>query len=110
MSMQFTVSPENQDLHITADAEVRADLQDAYTRGGYRQAQGVFFEYAEASGYSFVAPEWICALTDAPILTEADEYTLTDDGEHIVDGEVWWFPSYAVRDELQELIDTGEVT
>lgn len=108
MTMQFTVSAQDNSLHITADADTREDLRDAYERGGYLHAQGDFVEHARADGYEFVAPEWIGALTSAPILT--DGYTLTDDGEHVVDGKVWWFPDYMVRDELRELIDTGEVT
>lgn len=59
------------------------------------------------NGWTSVAPEWIGALTDAPIVT--NDFTLSDSGETTVHGRVWWFPNYCVEDPIETLVDTGRV-
>ena len=59
------------------------------------------------NGWDAVAPEWIGALTDAPIVT--DGCTWHDDGSHEVYGRVWWFPDYIVQDPIEALVDRGRV-
>jgi hypothetical protein len=90
-------------LTITANNEGRAALKDCYTapNGGYWRAEG---EVAEAfhEAYEFVRPEHVPgALTDAPILVDADDLEHPDNGEVIIrDGAaVFWFPDYMVTDE-----------
>ena len=48
-----------------------------------------------------VPPEDIGALTAAPILS--DEIVRDDDGRLTAAGRVYWYPDYAVRDEIEEL-------
>ena len=59
------------------------------------------------NGWDAVAPEWIGALTDAPIVT--DGMTIKDDDTREVYGKVWWFPNYQVEDPIETLVETGRV-
>lgn len=61
------------------------------------------------NGYDSVAPEWIGALTDAPIVS--DGLILHDDGSHTLapDARIWWFPNYMVSDPAAELAERGRV-
>ena len=54
-----------------------------------------------------IEPEWIGALTDAPIV--AQYHIVEDDGSNTVEGRVWWFPDYAIRDPMSELFHKGRV-
>ena len=54
-----------------------------------------------ANGWEFVPPEDICALTAAPILS--DEIERNDEGEITDAGRVYWYPQYAVKDEIVEI-------
>jgi hypothetical protein len=100
----------NGDLLITAGNAARQALADAYRRGGYQQAEGEVVEYlSSTSELALIPPENIGALTDAPILAEA-EYP--NDGSGPVpydDAPVYWFPDYAIRDPWEELKNKGRV-
>jgi hypothetical protein len=98
---------DNGNLKITADQEARDELSETYQDGGYTKAMAEVIDAANRIGYSDVRPEWIGALTDAPIIGEDVDYE-TDPPK--VEGRVWWFPDYQIRNEIQELIDDGEVT
>jgi hypothetical protein len=50
-----------------------------------------------------VPPEDIGALTAAPILS--DEIVRDDNGRVVEAGRVYWYPDYAVRDEIEGLRD-----
>lgn len=52
-----------------------------------------------------VDPEHIAALTDAPILT--DDMLIEDDGDVLVQGNVWWYPDYAIHHFGKELLKHG---
>lgn len=54
-----------------------------------------------------VAPEWIGALTNAPILS--DDVRFMDDGTAEVLGRVWWFPQYQVVGLADQLLKAREV-
>lgn len=69
-------------------------------------------EYMGWSGNSqlcTVAPEWIGALTDAPILTTDVDYDDNGDVSVHPDNKVWWFPNYMVEDCIKTLVEEGEV-
>lgn len=62
-----------------------------------------------ANGHLYpVAPEWIGALTSAPIIT--DDLTYSDDGTPTVNGRIWWFPDYQVKSFAENLIRDGSVS
>lgn len=108
----FTILP-NGDLRITADNATRAGLAEAYRSGGYYEAESLMLEFMR-NGWNempldIIPPENIGALTDAPILAEA-EYP--DDGGGPVpypESPVWWFPDYCIIDPWEELKNKGRV-
>lgn len=59
------------------------------------------------NGWDPVAPEWIGALTSAPIIS--DGATCDDDGTWTVEGRVWWFPNYTVESPYETLCRKGRV-
>ena len=96
-------------LKITADNEGRWDLKEAYTSkygGGYQKAEGEVID-ALHDQFHFILPEWVGALTDAPIL--ADDLTIEDNGDISFVGDTWWFPDYQVTDPWEVLKNTGRV-
>jgi hypothetical protein len=102
---------ENGRLILTSDNTSRADLKEAYARGGYYAAESVVAENLHEI-FDFIPPENIAALTDAPILADAGGVDWPDSGEGPIpspDCRVFWFPSYAIRDPWQQLKNTGRV-
>jgi hypothetical protein len=65
------------------------------------------FEYEFCNGWLAVQPEWIGALTDAPILT--DGFMYIDDVTPNITGRVWWYPNYMVSDPAEVLCEEGKV-
>jgi hypothetical protein len=59
------------------------------------------------NGWEFIQPEEIGALTSSPILSDSAERD--DFGKLLKVDQVYWFPDYAVRSELDELYENGEV-
>ena len=59
-------------------------------------------EWQLGNGWSFVRPEDIGALTDAPIITD-------DQGNVLKMGTVYWYPLYDVRDPVAQLLKNGLV-
>lgn len=98
-------------LEITCEDADKEDLQDTLDRCTHRD-HGFLADLLEDTGWSGngrlyqVQPEWIAALTDAPILTDWLVHTDEDDMPE-VDGTVWWYPDYAVKSFAEELISTG---
>lgn len=67
-------------------------------------------EYARWPGNGMlyqVQPEWVGALTDAPILT--DEMDYEDDGTVAVKGRIWWYPQYETSAFAEVLLEHGRV-
>ena len=59
------------------------------------------------NGWSFVRPEDIASLTDAPILTE--EIDTDNQGNVLWVGTVYWFPQYDVSDPVTKLLENGYI-
>ena len=104
--MSIRARVEGNRLIITADNESRADLADVMSRDCHAEML-VADELHEK--WEFIAPEVVGALTDAPILTNADELEYNDDGDIIGVGTVAWFPDYAILDPWAALRNTGRV-
>jgi hypothetical protein len=81
------------------------DLEDLQAMRGDRWS-GLLDGYF-GIGWSYVAPEWIGALTSAPIVT--DDLTFSDAGAPTVRGRIWWFPNYQVEDPVETLLARGHV-
>lgn len=94
---------------IMADNEDRAELADQYRDAdkGYPGAEAYVLECLRDDYLDEVRPEWIGALTDAPIFAES--VTIEDDGTPTIGGEIFWFPDYAVTDPYRQLANCGRV-
>jgi hypothetical protein len=53
------------------------------------------------NGWEMLPPEDLGALTAAPILS--DEIVRDEQGRLVEAGRVYWYPDYAVRDEIEEI-------
>lgn len=99
------------DITILPNGNLEIKLEDSDDRDDIEGMRGAdwwkLFEDKCGNGWGIVEPEWIGALTDAPIVT--DEYTFTDDEKHEVTGRVWWFPNYMVEDPVETLLERGRV-
>ena len=91
----------------------RAELKDFRIDGGTcwaKSQDSILADLLEdhlCNGWEFIRPEEIGALTAAPILT--DSAVRDDQGKLLSVEQVYWFPDYAVRCELDELMENGEV-
>ena len=83
-------------MQAIAEAELDADSK-----------LGEVIEWQPGNGWSWVRPEEIGALTDAPILSDDIEYD--DEGEVVRVGVVYWFPQYDVADPVAQLLASGSV-
>lgn len=99
-------------LIITASNEGRAELADAYRRGGYRYAEQViaegFHEAYEPRDADDTPDAW---LSDAPYLIDCDGIAYADNGETpvYIGTPIFGFLDYAVVDPWETLKNTGRV-
>lgn len=98
-------------LRVTADEETRAEIAAGLERS-YWGAMADAFEHYSCNG-SFTPFDAGDAnpsvgLTSAPCVAES--LSVLDDGTREIDGRLWWFPDYAIRDPLDELVEIGETT
>lgn len=109
--MKFEIT-ENGNLKIISEAEDKEMLEENKARHNADDI-GSLCDLLEDTGWRpngrlyDVRPEWIGALTDAPILT--DGLTIEDNGDATVHGNVWWFPNYMVENFMETLIEKGSV-
>ncbi len=85
-----------EDVQAIAEAELDADSKLSEV-----------IEWQLGNGWSWVRPEEIGALTDAPILSDDIEYD--DEGEVVRVGAVYWYPRYDVADPVAQLLANGSV-
>lgn len=98
------------DLMITADAEAQEWIREELDRGrsdddilwdgfeGYWN-NGSFWPFDAGLGNPFVG------LTCAPCI--AEDMDVLDDGTHVINGRVWWYPDYEVRSFVSDLLEYG---
>ena len=95
-------------VRIVLLPEARADVEDiAAAELDADSKLGEVIEWQLGNGWSWVRPEDISALTDAPILSDDIEYD--DEGEVVRVGTVYWFPQYDVVDPVAQLLTSGYV-
>jgi hypothetical protein len=91
-------------LHIHLNRNGRRhfrDIREQRDAYGIHTALCALLEDHLCSGWEMVPPEDIGALTAAPILS--DEIVRDEDGRVTEAGRVFWYPDYAVRDEIEEI-------
>ncbi len=97
---------DNTDIAILANNDNRQQIAECYRDDGYYSAEAYILKEL-TSTLSFVQPEWITVLTDAPIL--AEWVFENDDGNMTIEGNVYWFPNYMITDPWRQLANTGRV-
>lgn len=100
-------------LKITAGNETRRYIAERQRAGEgfYSIFAGLFEPYFTNGGYElFDAGQAnpFVGLTDAPCIAES--LTVNDDGSREIDGRLWYFANYMLRDPLDELKSRGRVT
>ncbi len=96
--------PDDGNLHILLNQNGRrhfAIIREERDTFGIHAALCALLEDHLSSGWEMVPPEDIGALTAAPILS--NEIIRDEDGRVIEAGRVYWYPDYAVWDEIEEL-------
>lgn len=86
--------------------EARAELKERFEELGEIAILPEIFESLTSNGWMRVDPETIGALTSAPMISD-NSFGDTDDYE-FAEANIYWYPDYAVRSTVQELIDTGK--
>lgn len=64
-------------------------------------------EWQLSNGWSFLRPEDIASLTDAPMLSEEADFDNQGTAYNV--GKVYWYPQYDVRDPVAQLLENGYV-
>lgn len=98
----------NGNLKIELTKEGREEIEHYYNCHPEMNDYDILFELIEhqlCNGWTWLNPEDVGALTDAPILSDGASYN--DDGVMIVYGGVWWYPNYQVVDLAKELEKSG---
>jgi hypothetical protein len=91
-------------LHIALTKEGSAEfgtIVEERNKFGIHAALCTLLEDHLCNGWEMVPPEDIGALTTAPILS--DDIRRDEDGNVAEVGRVFWYPDYAVRDEIEEI-------
>jgi hypothetical protein len=111
-----TAAPPDYGFYVDLRKTDDGNLSIALTRNGRRElativeerdAHGIhaalvaLLEDHLCNGWEMVPPEDIGALTAAPILS--DDILRDEEGRVTEVGRVFWYPDYAVRDEIEEL-------
>lgn len=103
--VDFVVKGPN--LHIVLIPSMREDVEAL--RG--KADDDALAEMAEpwlGNGWTWVAPEDIGALTQAPILSQDVEYD-DEHGDIVRVGRIYYFDRYQTHSEVEELLAHGEV-
>lgn len=103
-------------LEITRDEQDLEELQDQLNRAmtyssDYEMAflADLLEPWTANGSYAPVYPEWIGALTSAPIIASVLTYSEEGTPTVLPEDKVWWFPDYAVRSFAEELLKNGMV-
>lgn len=103
---------ENGDLKLTLDAEGREELAEGMADKSFNWWSCLYtlFEpyFTNGSYEPFDAGDAnpFVGLTSAPCI--AEEMTVEDDGNRVIEGDFWYFARYMIDDPLDELRDSGE--
>ena len=92
------------DLRIVLTENGRADfkaIEEEEDLHGINAALFALLEDHLCNGWEMVPLEDLGALTAAPILS--DEIVRDEQGRLVEAGRVYWYPDYAVRDEIKEI-------
>lgn len=98
-------------LVLSLDMDSLDEVAEMAESRGYWQTMAELFEdFACNGGYvHFDAGQAnpFVGLTSAPCIAESMDFD--GEGNQSVSGRLWWFPNYAIRDDLAELISGAPV-
>ncbi len=99
----------NGNLHITLLPEAREDVQEIASSQQLTSDNKLaeVIEWHIGNGWSFVSPEDVSALTDAPILSDDIEYGNNGQVQRV--GVVYWYQEYEIHDPIEQLLKHGFV-
>lgn len=99
----------NGNLHIILLPEAREDVQEIASSQQLTADNKLaeVIEWHLGNSWTFVSPEDIGALTEAPILSEGIDYDNHGKVQHV--GVVYWYPEYEVKDPVEQLLENGFV-
>lgn len=104
---EFEKQP-NGNLRIALLEDERGSVEEIAAQGITADSKlAQVIEWQLGNGWSFVRPEDIAALTEAPILTE--EIETDDQGTVLRVGTVYWYPQYDVSDPVAKLLENGYI-
>jgi len=109
MYTNFNVLP-NGNLCIELTDEGKEEIEDLWSNHPEWNDYDILRELIEhqlCNGWSWLNPEDVGALTEAPILSDGASYD--DDGAMEVYGKVWWYPNYMVDELSVVLHDDGKL-
>ena len=93
-------------LHITpVDSASLEEIREIHETQAPDAALGSVLEWYLCSGWEWVQPEEIGALTDAPLLSQ--EVVRDEDGNLLSVGTVYYDADYMLRDPIATLIERG---
>ena len=96
-------------IHLTAEGRREfIDIERERFRVGILAALHLLLEDHLSNGWEWITPESIGALTSAPILSDEAEHD--EFGRIVAVGRLYWFPDYAVVDEIRQLKQTSLLT
>ena len=106
----FEILP-NGDLKITLTPEGKIELEEISfnLENQYNDCDMLrdIIEHQLCNGWTWVQPEDIGALTEAPILSDNIVYNDNDIVEFI--NNVWWYPNYMIDNLIEKLYGDGYI-
>ena len=99
-NLKLSLSPDEREEVAERQEQVGEDLVLVELTEPY-WTNGSFQAFDAGNGKPFVG------LTSAPCIAESMSHD--EEGEPNVEGRLWWFPDYAVRSAVQELVEKGSV-
>jgi len=104
----FEILP-NGNLKISLIPEGKIELTEIQEQYKEQWSDEIMFreiiEHQLCNGWTWVQPEDIGALTEAPILS--DDVVYNDDGIVEFIDNVWWYPNYMVESLTEKLQENG---
>lgn len=99
----------NENMQLTANNDTRQYLREF--RDLDESSQDLERRVADLAGLTWIAPEWIGALTSAPIYADNKSVKYVADTDHpVVDGKgVWWHERYQLESMTDRLIQRGRI-
>ncbi len=106
--MEITIK-DNGDLELSVTGAERAEIREALRTGNRWSVMAELFEPYSCNGsytpFDAADANPFVGLTSAPCIAETMD--VDDNGTQTIQGRFWYYADYQIRDELDDLADTG---